>query len=98
MAAPAVRAELRLADGQRHTVSVAVRTDLPSLIRGLDELSRTASRLLSDLVEREKASGGGAPGEGEAANPCIIRSFDIQLRIKKKTLKNESFFLFLFLK
>uniref|UniRef100_A0A3Q0T2Q4 Uncharacterized protein n=1 Tax=Amphilophus citrinellus TaxID=61819 RepID=A0A3Q0T2Q4_AMPCI len=50
----ALRAELRLRDGQRQTVSVQVETHLSSLIRGISELNVNVSELLSELVEQEK--------------------------------------------
>lgn len=54
MATVAVCAELKFRDGLREKVSVQVQNNLSSLIGGVDELNSNISRLLSELVEREK--------------------------------------------
>uniref|UniRef100_A0A8C9YZ60 Uncharacterized protein n=1 Tax=Sander lucioperca TaxID=283035 RepID=A0A8C9YZ60_SANLU len=53
MAAVAVLAELRLRDGHREKICVKVENNLSSLISGIHQLNADASRLLSELVERE---------------------------------------------
>ncbi|XP_034555824.1 uncharacterized protein si:dkeyp-55f12.3 [Notolabrus celidotus] len=63
MAPVAVRAELVYRDGQREKVSVKVENTLSSLISGIHELNVNVSRLLSELVEQEKAHGVCAEGE-----------------------------------
>ncbi|XP_075872612.1 uncharacterized protein LOC142882034 [Nelusetta ayraudi] len=55
--AAAVRAELRLRGGSTEQLRVAVDDNLASLGSGLRELRASVSRLLSELVEREKALG-----------------------------------------
>lgn len=62
MAAVAVFAELKFRDGLREKVSVNVENNLSSLIGGIHELNTNVSRLLSELVEREKARGACAEG------------------------------------
>lgn len=64
----AVIAELRFRDGQREKISVKVENNLTSLIKGVHELNANVSRLLSELVEREKTRGDSAEGELNAAN------------------------------
>ncbi|KAL7388302.1 hypothetical protein ABVT39_010990 [Epinephelus coioides] len=65
MADVAVLAELRFRDGQREKISVKVENNLHSLINGIQELNTNVSRLLSELVEREKSGGDCAEGEEE---------------------------------
>ncbi|XP_044024597.1 uncharacterized protein si:dkeyp-55f12.3 [Siniperca chuatsi] len=65
MAAVAVLAELKFRDGQREKISVKVENNLNSLIGGIHELNANVSRLLSELVEREKTRGDCAEGEEE---------------------------------
>lgn len=60
--AAAVQAELRFRDGLREKVSVNVENNLSSLIGGIRELNTNVSRLLSELVMREKARGACAEG------------------------------------
>ncbi|XP_035851322.1 uncharacterized protein si:dkeyp-55f12.3 isoform X2 [Sander lucioperca] len=57
MAAVAVLAELRLRDGHREKICVKVENNLSSLISGIHQLNADASRLLSELVERENPRG-----------------------------------------
>uniref|UniRef100_A0A3Q3EVV4 Uncharacterized protein n=1 Tax=Labrus bergylta TaxID=56723 RepID=A0A3Q3EVV4_9LABR len=59
----AVRAELMYRDGQREKLSVKVENNLNSLINGIQELNVNVSRILSELVEREKVGGVCAEGE-----------------------------------
>ncbi|XP_065820279.1 uncharacterized protein si:dkeyp-55f12.3 [Labrus bergylta] len=61
----AVRAELMYRDGQREKLSVKVENNLNSLINGIQELNVNVSRILSELVEREKVGGVCAEGEEE---------------------------------
>lgn len=60
--AAAVQAELRFRDGLREKVSVNVENNLSSLIGGIRELNTNVSRLLGELVEREKARDACAEG------------------------------------
>ena len=68
MAAMAVYAELKFRDGLKEKLSVNVENNLSSLINGIQELNPNVSRLLSELVEREKARGDCADGELTDAN------------------------------
>ncbi|XP_035507764.1 ran GTPase-activating protein 1-like [Morone saxatilis] len=61
----AVSAELKFRDGMRQKICVKVENNLSSLINGVHELNENVSRLLSELVEREKARGDCADGEDE---------------------------------
>lgn len=63
MAALAVRAELKFRDGLREKISVAAENNLSSLLHAVHALNGSVSRLLSELVEREKPHGGCAAGE-----------------------------------
>ncbi|XP_041661662.1 uncharacterized protein si:dkeyp-55f12.3 [Cheilinus undulatus] len=63
MAAVCVSAELTFRDGQREKISVKVDNNLKSLINGVHEMNENVSRLLSELVEREKLGGVCADGE-----------------------------------
>ncbi|XP_069581197.1 EKC/KEOPS complex subunit GON7 [Brachyistius frenatus] len=63
MAERAVLAELRFIDGRREEVRVQVENNLSSLIRGVNELNANVSRLLGELVEREKVHGDCSQGE-----------------------------------
>lgn len=67
MAAAAVFAELKFRDGLREKISFKVENNMTSLIEAVQELNTHVSRLLSDLVEREKDRGDCA-GENTAAN------------------------------
>ncbi|CAK6982530.1 uncharacterized protein si:dkeyp-55f12.3 [Scomber scombrus] len=64
----AVRAELRDRNGHAQKISVNVESMLTSLIRGMRELSPEVSRLLSELVEREKTCGACAEGDEDDAD------------------------------
>ena len=66
MAAVSVSAELQYRDGQRRSLSVQVENNLPALIGGITELSEHASRLLTELVERERARGDAKKGDAQA--------------------------------
>lgn len=63
MAAVAVFAELKFRDGSTEKVRVNVEKNLRSLIGGVRELNGGVARLLSELVERERARGVCAEGE-----------------------------------
>lgn len=63
MAAVAVCAELKFRDGMKETVSVNIENNLSSLIGGIHKLNENVSRLLSELVERERDHGACAEGE-----------------------------------
>lgn len=63
MAAVAVFAELKFRDGSTEKVRVNVEKNLRSLIGGVRELNGGVARLLSELVERERARGACAEGE-----------------------------------
>ncbi|XP_067429103.1 uncharacterized protein si:dkeyp-55f12.3 [Thunnus thynnus] len=65
MAGAAVQAELRFRNGLTEKICITVENHLSSLIRGIHELSPNVSRLLSELVEREKTRGACAEGEEE---------------------------------
>ncbi|TWW68432.1 hypothetical protein D4764_19G0002300 [Takifugu flavidus] len=56
-AAAALLAELTFRDGVKEQISVKVENNLTSLIAAVQELNGVASRLLSELVEREKSRG-----------------------------------------
>uniref|UniRef100_A0A3B5K2J1 Uncharacterized protein n=1 Tax=Takifugu rubripes TaxID=31033 RepID=A0A3B5K2J1_TAKRU len=56
-AAAALLAELKFRDGVKEQISVKVENNLTSLIAAVQELNGVASRLLSELVEREKSRG-----------------------------------------
>ncbi|XP_074541340.1 uncharacterized protein LOC141801911 [Halichoeres trimaculatus] len=68
MAAVAVTAELVYRDGQKEKVSVKVENNLSSLISGINELNSNVSRLLSELVDQEKAHGVCAEGEEDESD------------------------------
>lgn len=68
MAVVAVCAELKFRDGLKEKISVDVENNLSSLINGIHDLNPNVSRLLSELVEREKAHGDCAEGELTDAN------------------------------
>ncbi|KAG7233590.1 hypothetical protein INR49_006865 [Caranx melampygus] len=63
MASVTVSAELKFRDGQREKICVQVENNLNSLIHGIHDLNANVSRLLSELVEREKSRG--SCGEAE---------------------------------
>ncbi|XP_073348743.1 uncharacterized protein [Pagrus major] len=65
MAAVAVHAELKFRDGVKEKISVNVENNLSSLINGIHDLNPNVSRLLSELVDREKALGDCVEGEEE---------------------------------
>ncbi|XP_070781833.1 EKC/KEOPS complex subunit GON7 [Enoplosus armatus] len=65
MAALTMLAELKFRDGQKEKISVKVENNLNSLINGIRELNSNVSRLLSELVEREKTHGDCAGEEEE---------------------------------
>uniref|UniRef100_A0A3P8S3R9 Uncharacterized protein n=1 Tax=Amphiprion percula TaxID=161767 RepID=A0A3P8S3R9_AMPPE len=50
-----VLAELKFRDGHREEIIVKVDSHLNSLIKGINQLNRSVSQLLSELVERENA-------------------------------------------
>uniref|UniRef100_A0A3Q1BB88 Uncharacterized protein n=1 Tax=Amphiprion ocellaris TaxID=80972 RepID=A0A3Q1BB88_AMPOC len=52
-----VLAELKFRDGHREKIIVKVDNHLNSLIKGINQLNRSVSQLLSELVERENARG-----------------------------------------
>ncbi len=72
MAAPTVFAELKFRDGLREKISVKVENNLNSLIGAIHELNENVSRLLSELVEREKARGDCADGQDGERTPVDI--------------------------
>ncbi|KAM7396082.1 hypothetical protein PAMA_007381 [Pampus argenteus] len=63
MAGTALVAELRFKNAHKEKISVEVENHLSSLIRGILELNPNVSRLLSELVEREKNRGACAEDE-----------------------------------
>ncbi|CAF89531.1 unnamed protein product [Tetraodon nigroviridis] len=63
MAAAALLAELKFRDGAKEKISLNVQNNLRSLIVAVQELNTSTSRLLSELVEQEKAQGDFAQGE-----------------------------------
>lgn len=69
MAAVTVSAELKFRDGQRERICVKVENNLNSLIQGIHDMNTNVSRLLSELVEREKCRGSCGEGELAAAFP-----------------------------
>lgn len=73
MAAVAVFAELKFRDGTKETVSVNIENNLTSLIGGIHRLNENVSRLLSELVERERDHGACAEG-ALTANATVERN------------------------
>lgn len=73
-AAAALLAELKFRDGVKEQISVKVENNLTSLIAAVQELNGVASRLLSELVEREK-SRGHTGGSGDNAVSITRASF-----------------------
>uniref|UniRef100_A0A3Q3NCJ3 Si:dkeyp-55f12.3 n=1 Tax=Labrus bergylta TaxID=56723 RepID=A0A3Q3NCJ3_9LABR len=65
----AVRAELMYRDGQREKLSVKVENNLNSLINGIQELNVNVSRILSELVEREKEEEDDSDEDDEPEEP-----------------------------
>uniref|UniRef100_A0A665X581 Uncharacterized protein n=1 Tax=Echeneis naucrates TaxID=173247 RepID=A0A665X581_ECHNA len=58
-----VTAELKYRDGHKEKIFVKVQNNLNSLIHGVNDVNTSVSRLLSELVELEKAQGDCAEGE-----------------------------------
>ncbi|TDH00789.1 hypothetical protein EPR50_G00192530 [Perca flavescens] len=75
MAAVAVLAELRLRDGHREKICVKVENNLSSLITGIHQLNADASRLLSELVERENPRGACAEQGVDERRGSVIGRF-----------------------
>uniref|UniRef100_A0A3Q3KV56 Uncharacterized protein n=1 Tax=Mastacembelus armatus TaxID=205130 RepID=A0A3Q3KV56_9TELE len=63
MASGSVLAVVKFRDGQRQKICVKVENNLTSLINGINELNINVSRLLSEMVDQEKAGEHCAEGE-----------------------------------
>lgn len=75
MEAAALLAELKSRDGVKEKISVKVENNLTSLIAAVQELNGVTSRLLSELVEREKSRGHFARGSCGVAVSITRASF-----------------------
>lgn len=75
MAAAVLLAELKFRDGVKEQISVTVENNLTSLIAAVQELNGVTSRLLSDLVEREKSRGDFSRGSRDVAVSITRASF-----------------------